>query len=174
MYGENNNNSIAGVDRVYVNDYLRTFLRELSELEHRKIDLVTKGGALRIKELMNIPQNTTFKSLNDFRSGQPYWDEQEVDCIPSNLGKNRGFIFYFICNRCRRKVKYLYFLSSLDAPLCRLCCRLQYNQPGRRTRMLSSLVNRKYLSTEAKYMIMKKLGINKGDIDNYLSDYKGA
>lgn len=174
MYGDNDNNSIAGVERIDITNYLKIFLEELYALEQRSIDLKTKGGATRIKELMNISKNTVFKSLNDFRSSQPYWEEQEVDCISSNLGKNKGFIFYFICNRCKRRVKYLYFLFSLDVPLCRLCCRLQYVQPGRKTRMLSTLINRKYLSTEAKYMIMKKLGITKSDIENYLSDYEGA
>lgn len=171
MYGETESNSISGVERISIIEYLRSFLGELSDLERCKVNLKTEAGALRIKGLMNIPENTIFKSMNDLRSGQPYWNEQKVDYVPSNLGRARGFTFYFICNSCQKRVKCLYFLSSLEAPLCRVCSRLQYNQPRRKERMLSHLIRKNYLSTESKYMIMKKLGINKDDIDNYLSDF---
>jgi hypothetical protein len=171
MYGDKDNGLTSGVERISISDYLRAFLQELYTMESRRTELRTLGEASRIKGLMNIPENTLFKSLNDIRSGQPYWNEQEVDFVPSNLGKNRGFIFYFICNSCQRRVRHLYFLSSIDEPLCRVCSRLHYKQANRKTRALSRLINKEYLSTEAKYTLMKRAEINKGDIENYLSDF---
>lgn len=116
------------IDWIDIYDYLRTFLRELSDREGRHVKVKTEFDALRIKGLMNIPKNTTFKSLNDIRSEQPYWKYQEVDCVPSNLGKGKGFVFYFICDRCGRRTKYLYFHTNMEPPVCRKCCRLPYRQ----------------------------------------------
>ena len=165
---------ITDVERICITDYLRGFLQELSQSENRPIEIKERFEAERVKMLMNIPENTTFKSLADFRSGIPFWNEQEVDYVPSNLGNKKGFIFYFICNKCDRKVKYLYYPSMIEEPLCMRCCRLHYKQPRRKQRALSSLFSRNYLSTEQKYMAMKKLGITRDDIANYLSDYTGA
>lgn len=171
MYGDKDSGLISEVERINISDYLREFLQELYTMESSRAELRTLGEALRIKGLMNIPENTLFKSLNDMRSGQPYWNEQEVDFIPSNLGKNRGFTFYFICNSCQRRVRHLYFLSPLNEPLCRLCGHLHYRQANRKVRAISRLINREYLSTESKHALMKRAGINKGDIANYLSDF---
>ncbi len=171
MYGEKERGHITGVESIGISDYLRAFLQELYTMESSRTELRTLGEATRIKGLMNIPENTLFKSLKDMRSGQPYWYEQEVDFIPSNLGKNRGFTFYFICNSCQRRVRHLYFLSPFNEPLCRLCGHLHYKQPNRKTRGLSRLINKEYLSTEAKYTLMKRAEINKSDIENYLSDF---
>lgn len=42
----------------------------------------------------------------------------------SNLGK--GFIFWFICNLCGRRVRYLYFPPNSEVMACRRCHRLAY------------------------------------------------
>jgi hypothetical protein len=173
MYRETNKKkSVIDAERIVIADYLRAFLDELAQKEGKRREIKLGFQAESIKGLMNMPKNTAFKSINDIRSGYPIWYEQEVDFVPSNLGKNKGFIFYFICNGCKRRTKYLYFPSMINEPLCRICCRLQYKQPNRRTRALSRLSNKEYLSTEQKYALMKRAEINKGDIDNYLSDYK--
>jgi len=122
------------IERINISDYLRTFLYELSDKEHKRTEIKTELDALRVKELMNIPDNTTFKSLSDIRGGQPYWKYQDVDCIPSNLGKSKGYIFYFICHRCERRVKFLYFHTYLEPPMCRKCYRLPYKQANYKER----------------------------------------
>lgn len=122
------------IDRIDISDYLRTFLHDLSELEGRPVEVTNELDARRIQGLMDNPHNTRFKSLADITSGQPYWDEQEVTYIPSNLGKRRGFLFYFICYSCERRTKYLYFHSYLEPPSCRKCQRLPYKRPSWRKR----------------------------------------
>lgn len=44
----------------------------------------------------------------------------------SNLGK--GFIFWFICNLCGRKVRYLYFPPNSEVMACRNCHKLAYQK----------------------------------------------
>jgi hypothetical protein len=126
-------------NRINIFVYLRRFLDELWQLEGSKTKLTSEFDALRVKGLMNNPKNTTFKSLNDMRSGQPFWREQEVDYIVSNLGKGKGYIFYFICTRCDRRVKYLYEYSFFDPPLCRKCCQIPYRPKTYSERKLQKL-----------------------------------
>jgi hypothetical protein len=87
-----------------------------------------------MKELLDKPEYTTFKSMRDIQDGSRYWNEQKVDYTPSNLGSGRGYLFYFICNGCRRRVKYLYDYNFCHPPLCRTCCRIGYKAPTRRTK----------------------------------------
>jgi len=125
------------IERIDIYDYLRTFLRELSNKEEKQTEIKTELDALRVRDLMNIPANTTFKSLEDIRNEQPYWKHQKVDCIPSNLGRSRGYLFYFICNSCGRRVKFLYFHTYLESPMCRKCYRLPYTKSPYNQRKLS-------------------------------------
>lgn len=123
------------IDRIDIFDYLRCFLHDLSIIENHPVEVKTDFDALRLKGLMNNPKNTRFKSAVDLTSGQPYWKYQDVEYIPSNLGKGRGFIFYFICYSCEKKAKYLYFTSYLEPPVCRKCCRLPYRQSYKQRKM---------------------------------------
>jgi len=174
MYMETNKKEpIIDTDRITISEYLRVFLAELAIKEMCEIKINSRSQAERIKSLINIPKNTVFKSLAGFRSSIPYWHEQEVDFVPSNLGKNKGFIFYFICNSCGKLRKDLYFPSMISEPRCRTCCRLQYKQPNRKARSVTRIINKSHISSDDKYMLMKKLQINMHDIKNYLSDYKG-
>ena len=44
----------------------------------------------------------------------------------SNLG--RGFIFWFMCNLCNKKKRYLYFPPNSEVLACRTCHNLSYQQ----------------------------------------------
>lgn len=121
------------IDKISISDYLRRFLHDLSILEKNRVEIKTEFDAMRIKGLMDVPKNTTFKSINDLRTEQPYWKEQEVDYIPSNLGAGKGFIFYFLCWSCKRRTKHLYFHTYMEPPTCRICQRIPYRRPKQRT-----------------------------------------
>lgn len=173
MYGkETKKTKITEVESINITDYLRTFLSELTQMENwkeKKQRITTLADAMRIRGLLDCSQNTTFKSIADLRSGYPYWHEQKVDFLPSNLGRGKGFLFYFICNDCKKRVKYLYRQDFCLSPICRTCCRLTYKQPNRARRSVSRLLNRDSLSSEAKYILiqtLKKKGITKEDIDD--------
>ena len=171
MYGETDRRrTITDASRFDISNYLQTFLQKLSADEKRLVKINSQGEAERIKLLLNMPQNNQFIS-SMYMDGHAYCSEQEVDYVQSNLGSKNGYIFYFVCGNCERRVKYLYSIYNEEEPYCRTCLRLHYKQPGRKQRALSGMFNKNYLSTEYKYMAMKKLGITKNDIANYLSDY---
>lgn len=130
--------------RIDIFDYVRSFVQELSELERSRIKFNNEFDAERIKGLMNLPEKTRFKSINDLR-GNPYWHFQEVDYVPSNLGKGRGVLFYFICSRCDRRVKFLYFYTEVEPPICRQCCQLPYRSASYKERKVA---------TENKFLTM--------------------
>ncbi len=138
------------------------FKWHMRQTRGRVFDLRHPLEAKNMKEMMDDPKNTTFKSPRDFRDGSYYWHRQEVDYVPSNL--RRGFIFYFICNECGRRVKYLYEYSMLESPICRICCRLSYRQPNRKARAISRLFRRELLSQEAKWALIKKANITAADV----------
>jgi len=57
----------------------------------------------------------------------------------SNLGK--GFIFWFICNGCGRKVRFLYFTPYSEELLCRNCHHLAYEKQNKRSdRLIKELI----------------------------------
>ena len=168
-YTHKNKETLNRIERKDITEYVRIFLLELAEREKRPFIRLTRlSDADRIKGLLNIPKNTIFKSIADFRTGIPYWEKQEVDFVASNLG--RGYLFYFICNRCGRRVKYLYDYIAFGSPLCRTCCQLNYKAPSRKARELSRLIRKPYLSNEAKYMLIKRAGITKEDIPDELEN----
>ena len=136
---------------------------ELRRKESRNFDTRDLTDAIRMRERLDDPLQTTYKSMRDIRDSGFYWGTQRVDMVPSNLGQRKGYIFYFRCNGCGRRAKHLYVFSMLKSPLCRVCCRISYKQPNRKQRTLSKLLNMPYLSTEAKYAIIKCAGITKED-----------
>jgi len=129
MYKHQNKWLIDQLSRINIADYLRVFLVELSKRETRPVRrIANRGEAERIKGLMNIAKNSPFKSFRDIQ-GIPHWGDQPVDYVHSNLGK--GYLFYFICTHCGRRVKYLYEYSLAAEPICRICCRITYRRKSR-------------------------------------------
>ena len=125
--------------RINIFDYVRTFIRELENKEGKSIHFNNEIDAERVKGLMNCTKNTLFKSLTDLRTGHPYWNRQDVDYVKSNLGAGRGVVFYFLCLRCDRRVKYLYVYRELEPPLCRICCQIPYKPATYQQRKKSKL-----------------------------------
>jgi hypothetical protein len=163
MYSPKNKNKTLQINRrIDITDYFQDALSEIEGKGYR-FDFRHPLDVKRLRELMNDKRNTTFKSTRDIQSGFYYWDEQRVDFIPSNLGRERGFIFYFICNGCCRRVKYLYEYSSCESPLCRICCGLKYEAPTRKARTISRLIRKPYLSSEGRYTLIKKAGLTMQD-----------
>lgn len=59
----------------------------------------------------------------------------QVDYIKSNI---RGFIFYFICNDCERRVRHLYQIRDKGRWACRRCHFLGYERRFKRKKDLNS------------------------------------
>lgn len=161
------------LERKDITDYVRSFVLHVRHGEGRVLKASHRGMAEYMKGLINLPENTTFKSMRDFRDGYYFWHDQKVDFVPSNLGQDRGFIFYFVCNGCGRRAKYLYEYSTIESPLCHVCCRLHYPAPSRRARDISRLLRKPYLSSEAKYMLIRRAGITAEDVAVAIKQFTG-
>jgi len=155
------------IDYIDIKNYLAQFLESSYPYARKKV--ADMQEAMFIRSQMNNPENTKFKSVRGL-DGRPFWYEQKVDFVKSNLRGEKGVIFYFLCNACRRRAKYLYFFAFTQEPLCRICCNITYTQPNRRQRLFSRLFNKQDLSTETKHMLIKKANITKEDIPDYSSD----
>jgi hypothetical protein len=154
---------------INITDYIRQGIFELKR-KGLCFNFSHPLEAERLKQLLNDPRNTTFKSTRDPADGLYFWHEQNVTFVRSNLGHDKGAIFYFLCNSCHRRVKFLYEYSSCYPPLCRKCCRLGYKYPTRKSQDLSRILRKPYLSSEDKHWIIKRAGITKEDIPTEIED----
>lgn len=111
--------------------YVRDMLRG-TNYGARYYRMASVQQAEEIKAFLNNPENTRTKSVRALDTGLPYWNEQEVDYVASNLG--RGFLWYFICGHCGHRAKYLYQHSLTACPLCRPCLGIDYERRNVRRR----------------------------------------
>lgn len=164
-YTHKNKGILERIIPLNITDYIK---QGIFELRRKGIcfNLSNPLEAGRLMDFINDPQNTSFKSGRDPMDGYYYWHEQKVDFVRSNLGNDKGSIFYFICNNCHKRVKYLYEYNSLYPPLCRKCCQLGYKYPNRKLRDLSRVLRKPYLSSEDRHWIIKRTGITKEDLVN--------
>lgn len=162
-------NKIDDVERIDISDYIKEFVLYIRRKEGRTIDIRQFGAVNYMKELLDNPEYTRFKSTKS-PDGSIYWDRQRVSYIQSNLGGGRGYLFYFNCDNCYRRVKYLYRLNYCYPPLCRICSNLSYKVPPRprKFRDLSRIIRKPYFSSEDRHWIVKRAGITNADIpDNF-------
>lgn len=138
------------VKRLNITSYILSFLAELNQRGMKMEKIRTLSDATLVRDFLNTPGDH-YKT--PFMVCQKSYNWQQVDFVPSNLG--RGYIFYFICNRCRRKAKHLYQPYEYSQPRCRNCYHLSYKQPDRRTRKISRLIHQPYLSRDDRERIMK-------------------
>lgn len=127
---------IASID---INDYIGRYAWELSPQRRRPI-IRTRSDADHFQRLFSDPMNSPLRSMLGIPSGELYKYAQDVEYAPSNLG--RGFIWYFICNWCGRRAKYLYVDQNREALLCRKCIKFPYRQPTRPERHASRYIRR--------------------------------
>jgi hypothetical protein len=85
----------------------------------------------------NFKVNLT-QTIND-KTYQTKPNSINLTYTKSNLG--RGFIFWFICNGCGRKVRFLYFTPYSEELLCRTCHNLAYEkQNKKKDKLIKELV----------------------------------
>jgi len=167
MHSPSLKNTVNTYPQINIKGYVKSFLLNIREKEVRIFNINCPGDVAYMKELINTPAYTTFKSARDVWTGNYYWNEQKVDYDRSNLG--RGYIFYFICNGCRRRAKYLYEYNILHSPVCRICCGLGYEAPPNKARELIRLLRKWHdpvYSSEVRWMIAKRAGIRIEDISD--------
>lgn len=82
-----------------------------------------------VQEIINNIELGTTYNLKQERNGEIHTTSPNkvlLTYTKSNL--NKGYIFWFKCNLCNRRVKYLYFPPGSDVLACRVCRRLAYEK----------------------------------------------
>lgn len=82
-----------------------------------------------VKELIGeIESGTTFNLKQSIGSDNEYSEPNMVKLTYTKSNLNKGFVFWFICALCSRRVKYLYFPPNSTILACRRCHRLTYDK----------------------------------------------
>ena len=121
--------SIGNTHRVDSKNVVFELLREIksrnrlkpegvSLLNHRIRSL---DEAEWVLEQLNTP-GRDYDAVNAIQSRHQVW--QRFEFIRSNLSK--GYLFYFVCNGCERRTKYLHKVTSYDNYECSTCHGLVY------------------------------------------------
>jgi hypothetical protein len=88
-----------------------------------------------VKDLIEMIEGCSSINLKQENNGQVEYTEPnkiKLTYTRSNLGK--GFVFWFICGCCGRKVLYLYIPPNTQIAACRKCHRLAYSQQNENKR----------------------------------------
>ena len=105
---------------------MRNYLLDRPSGSIFKLDLSVEED---IKGLIEEMEKGITLNLKQEKSGKFEFTKQnpvKFSYTRSNLGK--GFIFWFICNVCGSRVKYLYFPPNSRVLACRTCHRLTYDR----------------------------------------------
>jgi len=91
-----------------------------------------------VKKLIDEIESGSTVNLSKEVNGKIEYSEpnrMQLTYTKSNLGK--GYVFWFICNICGRRVKYLYFPTNSTILACRNCHRLTYDKQKESKKMRS-------------------------------------
>lgn len=71
-----------------------------------------------------LNNDSHYESVWSIQTQHSYW--QQFIAVQSNFGKDKGYIFMFVCSNCDRKVTKLYKPTYDCEYLCRQCHNLRY------------------------------------------------
>lgn len=123
-----------------ISSFIRKYLSDLPESSiYRNYDLRVESDVIRLIENIESSVTVNLKREKDgeFEYSEP--NNVKLTYTLSNLG--RGYIFWFQCNVCDRRVRYLYIPPFSYVLACRVCHRLVYEKQkqGKRFRALDKL-----------------------------------
>lgn len=82
-----------------------------------------------VQTFIRILEEGVTLNLRQDNNGETSFSEPNkvhITYTKSNLSK--GFVFWFVCNCCGRRVRYLYFPPNSEVLACRRCHRLAYKK----------------------------------------------
>jgi len=115
-----------------VKDYYKNIYRKDIDLKDEEsvkkfIDLIKDTYKVNLTQTIN----------NETKQTKP--NSINLTYTKSNLGK--GFILWFICNGCGKKVRFLYFTPYSEELLCRTCHRLAYRKQNlKKDKLIKELI----------------------------------
>lgn len=114
--------------RISVSVFVRNSYLELKQkAPNDKKVLLDLNNEKFVKDLIEMIESGSTINLKQELNGKIEFTEQNqvrITYTKSNLGK--GYIFWFICGVCGRKVRYLYIPPNSQVSACRICHRLAY------------------------------------------------
>lgn len=110
--------------------------------------LVRNLPGIDIKEIKELLTESREKYKIGLTISNKY--TQEVD-ITSTIGNFGGFVYWFICPGCKKRVKKVYLFQNENIFICRHCNHLAY-----RTQNLRDFRKTKYIKEIKKEDIFKK------------------
>jgi hypothetical protein len=110
---------------------VRSFLFETK----KKYDLNNEVGIKDLIGDMEIGININLKQDNYGKVD--YSEPNNIKLTYSKSNLDKGYIFWFICNLCGRRVKYLYFPPNSTILACRNCHSLTYSKQKESKKMRS-------------------------------------
>jgi len=115
---------------ICVRNYL--FERPISIISH-KLDLNNEQD---VKDLISeIEGGTTFNLKQQNGVNTEFTEPNKVKLTYTKSNLDKGYVFWFICNICGRRVKYLYFPPNSTVLACRNCHRLTYDKQNESKRL---------------------------------------
>ena len=133
---------IENSTRISVGSCVRNYLLDQSKINNKSDELLNLNNEDVVKKLVNdIGSGTTINLRKDFNGKIEFTESNHIKITytKSNLGK--GFIFWFLCNLCASRTRYLYIPPNSHILACRKCHRLAYDRQNdsRNLRELSRL-----------------------------------
>ena len=107
-----------------------------------------KAGDLNLNEEADVQKfikfveiNTTLNLKQEINGKAEYSTPNRLKLTYTKSNLKKGFIFWFICNGCNRKTRFLYFPAFSESLLCRQCHRLVYEKQNKtRDKLVSRLL----------------------------------
>src|SRR3989344_4028033 len=123
-------NSQANNASVFVrHNYLQ--IRDQLKKVGKELDLGKEEDVKLFIELVGQSVTINLRQENNGEvSTTEYMNQIKLTYTKSNL--NKGFIFWFICNLCGRRVRYLYFPPNSEVLACRTCHRLAFRKKNKK------------------------------------------
>lgn len=123
--------------RISASVFVRNFYLELKRKapDSKKAELDLNNEEF-VKDLIEMIESGSTINLKQELNGKIEFTEQNqvrITYTKSNLRK--GFIFWFICGVCGRKVRYLYIPPNSQITACRICHRLSYGEQNESRRI---------------------------------------
>ena len=115
--------------KIGANECVRKFLIDPtspSRFTDKDFDLNNEENVKSLIEVMELMINVNLsqEKYGEVKHSKP--NKIQLTYTRSNLGK--GYIFWFRCNLCDRRVRYLYIPPNSDVLACRKCHRLAYSE----------------------------------------------
>ncbi len=99
---------------------------QMKELGKKQLDLNNEHDVKLFIELVEKSVTVNIRQENNGEASFSDINSVKVTYTKSNLEK--GFIFWFICNICNRRVRYLFIPPNSEVLACRKCHRLSYRK----------------------------------------------